>query len=163
MKTPGFIIITPHMGWQYFPFQGMKEPQPLKEDELNTYIPYMDLRGALFDFQKKQINLSLEGIELLDETACYKINARLLSGQEIVTYLDTSTFYIMKTSTKFKSNGKDVVWESLFSNYQKTSDGFVFPFALTLGPGQAFVNKITVNALIKPEIFDPVAAKNSGF
>ena len=163
MKTPGFIIITERTGWQYFPFQGMKEPQPLKEDELNTYVPYMDLRGALFDFEAKQNKLTLQGIELIDETPCYKINVLLKSGTEMTTYLDTSTYYILKTSTKFKTNGKDQLWENLYANYQKTGEGFIFPYALTLGPGQAFVNKIIVNPPIKPEIFDPVAAKTSGF
>jgi hypothetical protein len=163
MKTPGFIIITSQTGWQYFPFQGMKEPQVLKEDELNTFTPYMDLRGALFDFQSKQNQLNLEGIELLDETPCYKINVKLKSGQQMITYLDTASFYILKTSTKLINNGKEQTWDSLYGNYQRTDEGFVFPFALTLGPGQAFVNKIIVNPILKPEIFDPVAAKTSGF
>ena len=163
MKTPGYVIITQKAGWQYFPFQGMKEPLSLKDDELNTYLPYMDLQGAIYNFKEKENKIEYQGLEDVDDMPCYKLLITLKGGKQMTSYISTETFYIAKTTMKISVNGKEQVWESLFANYQKTKEGYVFPFALTLGPGKAFVNKILVNPPINPIIFDPVSGKTSGF
>lgn len=163
MKTPGYVIITQKAGWQYFPFQGMKEPLSLKDDELSTYLPYMDLQGAIYNFKEKENKIEYLGLEDVDDIPCYKLLITLKGGKQMTTYISTETFYIAKTTMKISVNGKEQVWESLFANYQKTKEGYVFPFALTLGPGKAFVNKIIINPPIDPVIFDPVSGKTSGF
>jgi len=163
MKTPGYVIITQKAGWQYFPFQGMKEPLSLKEDELSTYLPYMDLQGAIYNFKEKENKIEYQGKEDIDDLPCHKLLITLKDGKQMTTYISAETFYITKTTMKIMVNGKEQVWESLFANYQKTNEGYVFPYALTLGPGKAFVNKIIINPPIDPIIFDPVSGKTSGF
>lgn len=163
MKTPGYVIITQKGGWQYFPFQGMKEPLSLKADELSTYLPYMDLQGALYNFKEKNNKIEYHGMQDVDDLPCYKLLITLEDGKQMTTYISAETFYITKTTMNISVNGKEQVWESLFANYQKTKEGYVFPFALTLGPGKAFVNKIIINPPIDPTIFDPVSGKTAGF
>ena len=159
LKTHGFIIITPASGWQYFPFQGMKDPQPLKGTEQAMYLPTMDLQGPLFNYQQKGNNISLEGLEKIEENPCYKMHVVLKSGQEMNVYLDTVTYYIIKTTIKNTLDAGGSMFENLYGNFQKTPEGFIIPNAMTLGPGKMFIRKLLVNSPIAPSKFDPVNAQ----
>lgn len=163
MKIPGFIIATPKEGWQYFPFQGMKEPKSITQEELDTYQPFMDLQGGLYNYREKGSTLEYLGLQEVEETICYKLSAILKSGKKMISYVDTGTYYIIKTDLQITANGKETLLENSYANFQKTKEGFIFPFALTLGPGRAFVSKIYINDLIEPLLFNPFETPKSGF
>lgn len=163
MKIPGFIIATPKEGWQYFPFQGMKEPQLISQDELDIYQPYMDLQGALFKYKEKGTLIDYIGLEEIDEIVCYKLSAILNNGKKLNAYIDTGSYYLIKTDFIITTNGKETKLENRYANFQKTREGYIFPFALTLGPGQAFVSKIYINIVIDPLLFNPTKSIQSGF
>lgn len=162
LKTPGFIIVTPENGWQYFPFQGMKEPQPLKPEEAEIYLSTLDLQGPLYNYKEKGHIIFFDGMEEADDLVCYKLNITLKSGQQITGYVDTVSHYLVKTILTISSKDKgQITSENMFGNFQKTPDGYIIPYALTLGPGKMFIRKLTVNSLLTSSVFDPVAAKNS--
>jgi hypothetical protein len=163
MKVPGFIIATPKDGWQYFPFQGMTEPKPIKPEELDAYLPYMDLQGALYNYKEKGSIVEYKGVQEIDDNVCYKLLATLKSGKKILNYVDTGSYYIVRTDLQILTNGKETLLENRYANFQKTLEGYVFPFALTLGPGQAFVSKIYVNKPIEPLLFNPIESKKTTF
>lgn len=163
LKTPGFIIVTPENGWQYFPFQGMKEPQPLKPEETEIYLSTLDLQGPLFNYKEKGHAIVYNGLEEADDMVCYKLNITLRSGQQITGYVDTTSHYLVKTILTISSKDKgQITSENLFGNFQKTPEGYIIPYALTLGPGKMFIRKLTVNSLLTSSVFDPAVAKNSG-
>ncbi|OSZ77443.1 hypothetical protein CAP36_13740 [Chitinophagaceae bacterium IBVUCB2] len=161
MKVPSFIIATPVNGWQYFPIQGMKEPKSLNQEELDTYLPFMDLQGVLYNYKKKANAIEYAGIENVDESPCYKLVVKLNSGKMLTNFVDTATHFITKTVLQIKADGKESTLENRFANYQKTKDGFVFPFAMTLGPGQAFVSRIYINNVLDPQLFSPTIPASS--
>jgi len=159
MKIPGFIIATPAIGWQYFPFQGMTEPKAITQEELDAYLPYMDLQGALYNYKQKGSIVEYQGLEAIDEVPCHKLLVTLKSGKKLFNYVNTENYYIVKTDLLISSNGKNSTLENHYANFQKNSDGYIFPFALTLGPGQAFVSKIYVNNTFDPLLFNPAESK----
>lgn len=155
MKVPSYIIATPVNGWQYFPIQGMKEPKSLTEEELDTYLPFMDLQGVLYNYKGKSNFIEYAGVEDVDESPCHKLVVKLSSGKILTNFVDTTTHYITKMVLQIKADGKESTLENRFANYQKTKDGFVFPFAMSLGPGQAFVSRIFINNVLDPQMFSP--------
>ena len=160
LKTSGFIIVTPDNGWQYLPFQGMKEPQPLKTGEKELYLTLIDLQGPLYNHAKKGNKINLEGLETIEDNVCYKMQVLLKSSQQLTVYVDTVSYYIVKTTIKNNMDGGNPpMIENLFGNFQKTADGYILPNAMTLGPGKMFIRKVIVNAPIAPSKFDPVSAK----
>ncbi|OSZ77441.1 hypothetical protein CAP36_13730 [Chitinophagaceae bacterium IBVUCB2] len=164
LKTPGFIIVTPKNGWQYFPFQGMKEPQPMKAEETEIYLSSLDLQGPLFNYKEKGHAITYEGLEVEDDLVCYKLKIILKSGQQIRGFVDTVSNYLVKTIITISSNEKgQIISENMFGNFQKTPEGYIIPYALTLGPGKMFIRKLTINSPLNSSVFDPVAAKKSEF
>ena len=153
MKVPSFIIATPVNGWQYFPIQGMKEPKPLTQEELDAYLPFMDLQGGLYNHKEKANRIEYTGLENVDESPCYKLVVTLNSGKILTNYVDTTTHYIIRTILQITTDGKESTLENRYANFQKNKDGYVFPFAMTLGPGQAFISRIYVNNVLDPQLF----------
>ena len=158
LKTSGFIIVTPNSGWQFFPFQGMKEPQPLKQEDRDIYLTLIDLQGPLYNYKEKGNKINLEGLEKIEENSCYKLQVSLKSEQQMTVYVDTLSYYIIKTTIK-NINGNPPLIENLFGNFQKTAEGYIIPNAMTLGPGKMFIRKAVVNAPLAASKFDPVNAQ----
>lgn len=163
LKTPGFIIVTPQQGWQYFPFQGMKEPMPLRPEDIEIYSTNLDLQGPLHNYKEKGNTIIYKGLEEVEESVCYKLSITLKSGKQLTGFVDTVSNYLIKTSLSIVTKGKETFFESLYGNFQKTPEGFVIPFAMTLGPGKAFVSKILINGQLNSSVFDSQKAKTEGF
>jgi hypothetical protein len=161
LKTSGYIILSQKGGWEYLPFRGMKKPEPLSQAELRLYMIYTDLQGYLSDYKKKGHTIMYDGLETIDDIACYKLSIKLSQGTDITSYIDTSTFYIVRTRVPTQLNGKSSFFEISYSNFQTTPEGYILPYAFTLGPGTAFINKVFVNKEIDLSIFEP-GAENTG-
>jgi hypothetical protein len=160
LKAAGFIILTQKGGWEFLPFQGMKKPEPMNPNELQAYSVYMDLQGFLVDYKKKGYSIVYEGLENVEDAACYKLSVKsAANGDAMISYLDTSTYYIVKTKIPTQINGKDSFFEISYSNFQTTPEGYILPYAFTLGPGAAFVSKISVNKEIDLSVFEPNVEK----
>jgi hypothetical protein len=160
LKTSGFIILTQKGGWEYLPFQGMKKPEPMNPNELQTYSVYMDLQGFLIDYKKKGYSIVYDGLENIDDVVCYKLSIKSpVASNEMISYLDTSSCYIVKTKIPTQVNGKDSFFEVSYSNFQTTPEGYIIPFAFTLGPGTAFVSKVVINKEIDLSVFEPLVEK----
>lgn len=160
LKSQGFIIVTPKDGWQYFPFQGMKEPQPLKPEERDIYLTLIDLQGPLFNYKEKGNKINLEGLEKIDESVCYKMLVSYQAGQQMTVYVDTLTYYIIKTTIRNNISGShSSTIENLFGNFQRTPEGYIIPNAMTLGPGKMFIRKMVINSPIAASKFDPTNAQ----
>jgi len=159
MKVPGYIIATPEAGWQYFPFQGMKEPKAITQEELDSYLPYMDLQGALYNYKQKGTNIKDQGLEEVEEATCHKLLVTLISGKKMISYIDTLTHFMIKSVLYSTVNGKEILLENRYGNFQKTPEGYMFPFALTLGPGQAFVSRVYINKPVETSLFNTPATK----
>lgn len=159
LKTNGFIILTQEGGWAYLPFQGMKKPEPMNQNELQAYRLYMDLHGFLFDYKKKGYTIAYEGIENIEDAPCYKLSIKLSADNTMVSYLDTTSCYIVRTKVPTQTNGKASFFEVSYANFQTTPEGYILPYAFTLGPGTAFVSKIAINKVIDLSVFEPVVER----
>lgn len=151
----GFIIATKTKGWNYFPFIGMTKPEPLAPEELENYLPSIDLQGEFYNYKLKGNYIEFAGLEEVDENICYKLIVTLPSTKKFTEYIDTTTNYLVKTITNGYIDAKTSVIEYRFGNYKKTPQGYVFPYALTIGPGKAFLTSIQVNPTIESSIYNP--------
>jgi hypothetical protein len=151
----GFIIITKEKGWNYFPFYGMKKPEPMNTEELSNYLPLLDLQGELYRNKEKGNTVAFAGFATEDDIDCYKLSVTMASGKTITEYIDTATNYIIKKTSTGYLYGKQTLIENRYNNYKKTDEGYVVPFAFTIGPGKAFIRKVTVNAILAPSLFEP--------
>lgn len=155
MGMNGFQIITPTAGWNFMPFQGQKAPEPITADDLKEAQEYMDVQGTLLDYKTKGHTLEFLGTDDVEGVEALKIKQTLKSGKVVTTFFDPKTYYVIKTVSKQKANGKEVDVPTTFSNYQKLPEGIMVPFSIGLPFGEMKITKVEVNKTIDENIFKP--------
>jgi outer membrane lipoprotein-sorting protein len=152
----GYIIQTRDSGWQYLPFQGQQKAEAMPEAVVKETADALDIQSPLLNYKEKGHTVELLGKEDVDGTECFKIKLVSKSGLEQTIFIDPSNYYIIKTTTKSKASGKEVVQSQTFSNYKKLDSGYIFPFSASgFGPGEVTFTKIEVNKSLDPTLFKP--------
>jgi hypothetical protein len=164
------IIVTPQKGWSSNPRNGGSF-QPMPDEQLKAMQPQLDPAGPLVDYAAKGSKAELLGKDTVGGKECYKIRLTLSSGQTITFSLDAQTYYVLRETRKGggmmggggggggrRGGNGDGEFSIDFGDYQKTADGYVFPYTIITGSmgAKTSVEKLEVNkpvdeaALSKP-------------
>jgi hypothetical protein len=165
------VIATPQKGWSSNPRSGGTFTA-LPDEQLKTLQAQMDCAGPLVDYAAKGNKPELLGKDTVNGNECYKVKLTLASGQYITYSIDVKTYYVLRETHKASgmmgggggrrpggaSGGADGEVNIDFSDYQKTADGYVFPYTIIAGGfgAKTSVEKLEVNkpvdeaALSKP-------------
>jgi outer membrane lipoprotein-sorting protein len=96
------------------------------------------------------------GKENINGTDAFKLKLLTKDGIEFTYLVDPATYYILRSTVRLK-NGEHLKTTS-FSDYRKTDEGLVMPFAAEFTTGNSnlmylIVNKVEINKDIDPEVF----------
>ena len=155
-------VVTEKEGWNSNPRNGNKF-EPVTPEALQMQQAEMDCAGPLVDYKAKGHTAELLGKEDVEGTECYKVKLTLKSGRDLTYFIDTKNYYIIRMKTKGgggmgggRAGGNpDQEFIVDYSDYRKTPEGYVFPFATTrVGMGSATnVEKIEINKPVDPKLF----------
>jgi outer membrane lipoprotein-sorting protein len=151
----GYQVVTPKEGWNFMPFQGQKAAEPITADDLKESQDDLDAQGTLLDYQTKGHTIEYLGTEDIEGVEALKLKQTLKGGRAVTFFFDPKTYYIMRTVTKQKANGKEVDVKTNFSNYQKLPEGIVTPLSIGLPFGEMTISKVEINKPIDENIFKP--------
>lgn len=149
----GYIILTPTKGWNYLPFQGMTAPEELTEDQVKTRASQLDIQGPLFNYKEKGNQVELVSTDQNGENKLYKLKVTYKNGKVSYFFIDSKTFYRVKTVTTVEANGESVEIETTYSDFRKTPEGYVFAYSNTSQQGTTTVTAIEVNKPVDENIF----------
>lgn len=155
MGTKGYQVVTPTAGWQYMPFQGSTSVEDMKEDEVKESQDDLDIQGELLDYATKGHKVELAGKEKMDGAECFKLKFTDKNGRVKQIFIDASTYYINKVIATSKAGGEEKTSELGYSNYKKTTDGFIIAHTLTRPEGEVNFEKISTNTTIPEDAFKP--------
>lgn len=113
-------------GWAVNPFGMSAEPEPIPADQLDDLQIQADMDGMLWNYEKKGSTVTLNGIEDVEGTPCYKITIVTKDTTTFEQYIDTESYMMIKSHSKTKMMGVDVESDTYFSNYFQ-KDGVAFP------------------------------------
>ena len=162
-------VITDKEGWNSNPRNNNKF-EPMTPEAVQMQQPELDCEGPLVDYKAKGHTAELQGTEDVEGASCHKVKLTLKSGREITYYIDSKTNYITRMKTKGGGMGgqrpggggggaanpdQELIID--YSDYRKTPDGYVFPFATTRvgGGGATNIEKIEVNKPVDPKLYKP--------
>ena len=162
------MIVTDKEGWFSNPRNGGAF-EAVPAERLKNMQGELDLHGGLIDYASKGSTAELLGKEKVGENDAYKIKVTPKSGNEVIYYIDSKTWYLVRETRKGggmmggggggnRGGGQgnpDGTVNIDYSNYQKTADGFVFPFTVTLANGSMNYEKIEVNKPIDQKLYKP--------
>lgn len=155
MGMNGYNILTPTAGWNFMPFQGQKAPEPITADDLKEGQEELDAQGNLIDYKTKGHTIEYLGTDDVEGVDAYKIKETLKSGKVETIFIDPKTYYIIRSISKQKANGKEVDVTTNLSNYQKLPEGIMVPLSIGLPFGELVVSKVEVNKPVDESIFKP--------
>ncbi len=150
------IIATPTKGWSSNPRNNNGAFTAMPDEMLKAMQPQLDPSGPFVDYAAKGNKVEALGQDTAAGKACYKLKVTFPSGQEATYYLDTQTYYVVRESRKgggMMGGGgggrrdPNAAFNIDFADYQKTPDGYVFPFSIITGGFGAKMNveKLEVN------------------
>jgi len=151
----GFNILTTTAGWNFMPFQGQTEPEPLTEEDVKEGQSELDAQDELVDYTEKGTTVALVGKDDVEGTECFKLLVTFKSGVTKTLFIDPKSFHIIRQVAKQKANGQEVDVITNFSNYQKLPEGIVVAMSITLPFGELIVTKVEVNKPVDEAIFKP--------
>lgn len=155
MGMNGYQIVTPAEGWNFMPFRGQKVPEPITADDLKEAQDDLDVQGSLVDYKAKGHTLEYLGTDDIDGVDALKLKETLKSGKVVTIFIDPKTYYIIRTISKQKANGKEVDVTTNLSNYQKLPEGIMVPWSIGLPFGEMIISKVEVNKPVDENIFKP--------
>ena len=148
--------VTDTGGWTFNPMLGQSSPEALPADVVKAKRSSIYVAGPLVDYKSKGYSAVLIGKEDVDGVSAYKIHLFDNGGTDVMYYLDPVAYLVLKTVTQAKMDGSDVATSTIFSNYQKTPNGYTMPYsAYFLSPPIAFTltySKVTFNQNNDPQI-----------
>lgn len=151
----GYQIITPTKGWSFMSFSGPKKPEQLSAEQVKAGQPGIDLQGALFNYKQKGHKAELVGKELVDSLNCFKIKITFKSGEVKYYFIDDQQYHRVKLLAIESANGAPVEMVTLYSDFRRTPEGYLFPFAQSSKSGTLQVDTVTINPAIQPSVFQP--------
>ena len=167
------MLVTDEGAWSTSPRSGGSF-ETMPEERRKAQLNEMDCQGPLVNYAAKGSKAEYLGKETIDGKECFKIKLTMQDGREQNYFLDASNYYINRVSYKPVGGGgggrpgggggggmqRDPNAEVVinYSNYEKTSDGFVFAFTTTMAGGfggSMTYETIEVNSKIDSNKFKP--------
>jgi len=158
-------IVTDKEGWFSNPRNG-NAFEAIPAERLKLQQAELDLRSGLVDYAAKGSTVELLGKEQVGDAEAYKIKLTPKTGNEIIYYIDAKTWYLIRETRKGggmmggnrggQQGNADQTINIDYSNYQKSADGFVFPYTVRFGQGGSMnYEKIEVNKPIDQKLYKP--------
>lgn len=147
-----FQIYTPVKAWSYFPFRGQTEYSELSEAEMKEGQSYLDVHGILFKYKEKGYTAELVGKTKYEGVDVYEIKMTSPAGKVTRFLIDATTYYKLATISVNKDGTES---STVYSNYKKTAEGYLFPFSQSNASGTVDFSSIEVNKPVDESIFKP--------
>ncbi|MEO7766634.1 MAG: hypothetical protein ABIS01_04380 [Ferruginibacter sp.] len=160
----GFILITDKAAWTSFSLRTPAAVEIPGEDVAGLQHE-LDIAGPLVEYAFKGHAAELIGKDTVEGDSCYKIRLTLNTGNEMMFWIDTSTYLLIQSrATSVNSGGVKKDSYTRYRNYREIN-GVQFahtlqtksPGAPEHGPGtEILFYKILVNSPIDPGWYQPV-------
>jgi len=114
-------------GWIYNPFKQNPTVELMSESDLHNIFDEADFDGPFVDYQAKGNKIESMGEQDVLFKPAYKLKLTNKNGEVSFFYLDVATMLLIKWEGTRTVNGKEVPWESFFSDFREVG-GLKHPF-----------------------------------
>jgi hypothetical protein len=148
-------------GWNYNPFGGKRETDPMSPNELRSTRLDADPQGLLFDYKAKGYAVEYLGTDDMEGSDIYKLRLTNKDGDMMYYYIDADTYYILKVVKRVRLKDKEEKGYTTYSDFRKTDYGVTVPFSYQTVDengaeqgGPIAYTKVEVNPTLDASIFD---------
>lgn len=157
MGAKMIITVNKDKGWAVIPMSGNNDAQDLPDDAIKAFAPRMNLAGPFYNYKDRGYTATLLGKDSVAGKDTYKIKLSKTGEPDGIFYVDAATYYIDKASVAMYMNGQTNQADIVYTSYEKTPDGYIYPvgYFLDLPQGKftTTVTKFTVNQPVDSTLF----------
>lgn len=163
-EANSFVLVTDKAAWMFFP-PASPFVERVADKETAGWQLEMDIAGPLADYISKGHKTELLAKEVLEGNNCFKIKLTTKAGQELMFWVDAST-YLLQQSSAIPIGGRrgiDIETFTVYRNYQEV-DGIQFaytqdirtnPLDAGIMDGEILLHNILINPAIDPKMYQP--------
>ena len=156
------VIVTPTKGWRSDPRNGGAFA-PIPDSMVKNMQTQLDPAGPLVDYAAKGSKVELLSKDSVGGKVCYKLKLIYAAGNYVTYYIDAQSYYVLRVARKgggMMGGGggggrrdPNAEFNIDFGDYQKTPDGYIFPFTIVAGGfgAKSSVEKLEVNKPVDEE------------
>ena len=163
------MVVDGEKGWTINPMTGSNDPQDLPQEAITELMkegrlePSVSWDNPLVNWKESGIKIDLVGQEDVDGASAYHLRATYEDGQVVNYFLDSSTFYILKSKSRTLVEGQEMDTEVQCTDFMGI-DGIIMPKKITmLFNGQILqvmtIDTIEFNVPVDDSIFEKPVAK----
>ena len=149
----GYQIVNTTKGWSFMPFQGQASPEELDAEKVQSSQQQLDIQGGLLDYATKGSKVELLGKETVDGSESYKLALTHKSGKVSTYFIDSKTFYKVKSISKSQTPSGEADVETSYMDFKKTPEGYVFPFSQSNPMGTVIFSSVEINKPVDEKLF----------
>lgn len=149
----GFQVMNASKGWNFMPFEGQAGPEEVSDEQQKSAQVQLDLQGTLVNYKEKGSRVELLGKETVDGAECYKLKLTGKQGEIGISFIDAKTWYRVKSITKTKTSDGEVEASTIYADFKKNEEGYIFPFSQTIDRGTIIFSTIETNKPVDEKIF----------
>lgn len=148
-----------NVGWQFMPFSGRKDPEPVPEDQLKQLKEQADFDGPLVDYKAKGNQVELVGKDKVEGSDAWKLKVTLKNGEVRYIYLDADQYLDIRSEGKTTIRGTEMEFEATMGDYKEVG-GLMLPFAVESGQkGSPQKMKMTLKDVVLNQPIDDARFK----
>lgn len=152
----GWQIVTKTGGWMYMPFMGAAKIDTMKPDMAKAAQKQMDFKSSrMLDYKSNGSKLEYTGRDTISSAPCYKIKVTDKEGNEVTSFIDCSTYYLLRTEAKVKQDEQETEVAVAYNNYKKFDEGVVLPMTIIAQGAEITFKTVEINKPIDDKVFIP--------
>lgn len=157
MGMNGFTILTKNGGWTYLPFQGGSKVDTMKPEMVKEGQSQLGLKSREFtEYKTAGTKAEYVGKDTMNSVVSYKIKLTDKEGNETMSYFDATTYYLLRTEKKVKTDDQEQEVAVTFANYKKMDEGIVLPMSFSAQGAEFTFKTVEINKPIDENIFKPI-------
>jgi hypothetical protein len=145
--------------WAVNPMGGSSKPEVVEGDEAGSIKDRAKIFNKLTSYKDDGAKVELTGKEKVNDIEAFKIKYTGPEGKDILYYVSTADYMVIKVQRTIKIQGTDMDSETLYSDYKKTGD-VMMPYSFDvktkgspMGTQSISIDKIEMNPTIDENIF----------
>jgi len=155
MGTDGFTIVRQDSGWNYMPFLGHYDPEPMHANELRMMQDELDVVDNFVNYKAKGSTAEYVGTEDIDGKECPVVTLTFKNGITKTFYFDPITYNVIRIISKRRVQGIDIDLQIDYSDFEKLPEGFVIAKKADMEMANITINKVEVNPVVNENLFNP--------
>ena len=148
-------------GWKLRPFLNRSDAEPFTADEMKTESERGDLDGPLMDYAAKGTQVELEGTDMVEGQAAYRLKVTPRKGVLKHVWIDGKSFLDVKVEGSARRMDGKMHPVYVYQRDFRSVQGVMIPFVLdTAVEGYTETHKLQIEkATINPKLGDALFSK----